>query len=577
MQSSYLKEKLKSKISLQKISFVLILIIFLSFTTSYSLYLPAFEGPDEQTRYNDAKLFLEGSLPELRYKQEPPLYYTINAGLLSFIDHPETIEILFNKDFNLSNKNRFLHSIEEDFPFTGTSSAVHSLRFLSFIFGIITLIFTYKIAQLVFRGNNWLPLFVMGFVALIPKFTEINSVINNDSLLWALSTIAIFFLIKFTNEKKFKYLILLGIFTGLSILTKPNGIVLYIIVLSTFTYLTISKQQSIKSSLKNFFIFFVISIPAGLWYTIQKIIVNVNPEYLSSGKGLFILFTVARLSSEPRGDWEPVGLSLGLSRITDLDLLRWRMFEMMWSWLGWHVVKLPSNYLDIIFYLSIVAAVGLFLGFVRGFSISNIKLEKNHLVILSLTAGFMLLGMLMYLYFSPTGDIRYSFIAISAYGIFYTIGWYVIFNRNKLRILMIIPLIILIIFNVQLLMTINEYYYHGFLDYKNPFDILLDVYNDRSDLQKAYPEVEEGEFSRFINWAELHGVKENIEITLNKPLIILLKIYYTNEELQRQFPEVITNHELKNLLQWSLEDGVEQNEKLKKGEFYLLRYYKNLQ
>jgi len=572
MLTSYFTE-IKSKITLQKISFVVIIIIFLGFTTSYSLLLPSFEGPDEQVRYRDAKFFLEGNLPEVRYFQEPPLYYTINAALLSFIEHPETIEITEALNYNNQNKNRFVHSIEEDFPFTGTSFAVHNLRFLSFIFGIITLIFTYKIAQLVFAGNRWLPLFVMGFVAFIPKFTEINSVINNDSLSWALSTIAIFFLIKFSNDKKINALVLVGIFTGVSILTKPSAIVLYLIVIGIFIYLTGTKQQTIKSSLKNLLFFILISIPAGLWYTIQKIMVNLTPENLSNGKGLFLLFTSAQ-SSRISDDY--IGLSVGLSRITNQEWMHVRMFDMIWSKLGWHVVNLPSEFLDLIFYLSIIATIGLFIVLVRGGSIANIKLEKNHMMILSLTASLMIIGMILYLYFHASGDIRYSFIAISAFGIFYCIGWYAFLDRDKIRIIMIIPLIILIIFNVQLLMNINENYYHGFIEYKNPFDLFLKIYYESSDLQKAFPEVENGDFSRFILWAE-KSVNKNQEMRFNKPLIFLLEIYYTDEELQEHFPEVKTNHELKNLLQWSLEEGVEQNDKLKKGEFYLLRYYKNLQ
>ena len=66
------------------------------------------------------------------------------------------IEIREN-DIRFETKNRLTHLSEEVFPFSGTAYSVHVLRIFSIFFGIITLIFIYKITQLIFPHEKWHP------------------------------------------------------------------------------------------------------------------------------------------------------------------------------------------------------------------------------------------------------------------------------------------------------------------------------------------------------------------------------------------------------------------------------------
>lgn len=422
------------------------LIGFLVLTTLYSLTAPAFEGPDEPFHYKYSKDIFEGKLTEATFVRHAPLYYSINAAFLTFVEHPDKVEIKINPNFR-QDKNRFVHSLEENFPFQGTSSAVHLLRFFSIFGGLITLIFIYKISQLVFPSRNWLPNFVVAIVAFTPKFSWINSVLNNDVLVFLFSTIAIFFLVKFVHSKSTKLLILLGIFTGLAILSKSNGMIIFPIVILTMIYLTYSKQIQKKFLSKNIIFYTIFTLIGGGWYTILKFILKYNPENLHL-KGLWGSFT--------SGSGESISeLEFGhfIDVITNWQYIQYRIIDMIWSNLGWHVIHADRTLMGIAQIILIVSLIGLFLVFVRKNPISNITIEKNHAFILFSLASVMLAAMLFYMTLGTrvSGDIRYTFPVIAAYGILFSLGYYSLIDRGKLRYLLFLPIFILISLNISLL------------------------------------------------------------------------------------------------------------------------------
>ncbi len=287
------EKKLRIKnISKYDLTFFLILVTFLCFAISYSLITPMFEAPDELFHYKYPKDIVDGNLgPEL-YLRHQPLYYVILAGPLYFIDYPDETKIVDHhmklKSFARNpffpiDGSKYLHGNEEMFPFSETAQAVHILRFFSIFLGTITIIFTYKIAKLVFKKNNWMPLFSMAYIALIPKFLFINSVLNNDVLIWTCSTIAIFYILKFsTKPHKTKFLILASIFTGLAILSKSSGVILIPMIFGILVYLAFTKQTT-RSFFKNFFIFGTFSLIGGGWYVYFKIITAYDPNNFHLG------------------------------------------------------------------------------------------------------------------------------------------------------------------------------------------------------------------------------------------------------------------------------------------------------
>jgi len=573
---SFLADKTKPILTVNGIIFFLILAIFTAFFTAYSLYTPAFEGQDEPWHYRNSLLWLQGTVIDERYFLHPPLYYLFNVAIFHITEIPPMPdEIKKNFGINLNfEKNRYFHSIEEDFPYSGTSLAVHNLRLASIIFGIITLVFTYKIAQMIFPNDKWLPLFSMASVALIPKFLELNSVINNDGPIWAFVTISIFLLIKYVDTKKSKFLILLGIFIGLSMLVKMNAIVLYPVVFVTLLYLALSNQVTIRSFLKKFGIIVLISIPAGGWHMIQKIIVYAPYVDVQQSKDIFKLFA----SPSYYFTTQPVEfeLSTGMQHFV-FENVKLRVIDNIWSRLSFGTIQVPDYWIFVAEFFMAIAILGLFLILVRKIPSFSIKVKIKYWVILLSSAGFMTSGMLTYVFFAGSGNVRYAFPVVAVFGVLFTIGLYVFVDKKRLRLLMLVPLLFLVLLNIQLLSEMEQNYYHGFLDYKNPFETLIEVYEISPNLQQQFPEVRNGEFNALVVWALNDGakIKENVELRMQEPMFNLLKVYYSNEELQKKFPEVINEHKLEGLTEWALNEGVIGNLILKKSEFYLERYHNN--
>ena len=106
----------------------------------------------------------------------------------------------------------------------------------------------------------------------------------------------------------------------------------------------------------------------------------------------------------------------------------------------------------------------------------------------------------------------------------------------------------------------------------DPFDILLNVYEKRRDLQKAFPNVRNGDLIEYITWAKNRGSDEMWQLNYVKPWIDLLYVYYSSSDLQKKFPEVKSNHDIKNFVQWTIENDIDEESVVKSHEEYYRRY-----
>jgi hypothetical protein len=512
--------------------------VFIVFATLYSLYAPTFEGPDEQSHYDFSKYILDhpGNVLEMDI-HGGPLYYVINYGIHHLINIPESNTIQRNSGFNFgSEPNRYEHGYEEQFPFTGIAAAVHILRFESIAYGVITLIFIYKISRLVAPEDRWFAIFTIAIASLIPKFIWMNSVVNSNSLVFLLVTLTIFYLIRFVNDRKIKNLILLGIFSGLSYLTNNIGIVVYPMVLITFLYLVFSKQTSIRSFFKNMIIFITTSFVSGGWYGIIFIITHGPLESSKSPSFWFSTF----------GE--------------NYNLIVTRIFNRLWTELGWYAINISEEYMLVIQYMTIISAAGVFLILTKRNSLIKIKLEKNHIVILFTSFGLALTIAVVFLNIVGDADGRYIFSAISSFAILLSLGLYVFVDKGKMKLLLLFSLTLLILLNISLVTDMTEKYNHGFKLRRDidPFEKILIIYDNNLSLQNSYPEVKENDFSRIITLSEKNKIKENEVLDGDIHQIDLLKIYYSRQDLQTKFPEVKNNHNLKNLFQWAVKTGTEE-------------------
>jgi len=442
-----------------------IFFLYLVLATSYSIITPAFEGPDEDSHYRFSLFMYDGNVPQGKYHTyvtKSPMYYIINAGMLHFLDPGEQRSGYFipkNYDYPI-DPARFHHSTEEYFPFSGVVAVNHALRFLPVFFGLVTLFFVYKIGLLIFENNKWLALFTTALISVLPTFLWINSVMNTDSLVWMFSTITLFLFLKFVTNNKIKFLLLTAVFTILAISAKPNALILFPTIVIGLFFLLKFKQTNLKKFFKNLFVFISVSAVSSIWLYLFRIFhsgIQKGSENINSIETVpFFGNTISLFSGD---------INLGDSaRIFNYSFVHNRIIEFSLSGMGWNTIWLPHIYYSFADSLLLVSIIGLIWFFKKSESL-NFKIKKIHLVVIFSSAVLMIIILFYNWLFTQVGLARYLFPVVASYGILLTLGWYMIFNRKKLKILMFVPLTFLLIVNVGNLSLLDTTFSYNFRDF----------------------------------------------------------------------------------------------------------------
>ena len=454
---------------------LIILIGFIFITITYSIVTPAFEGPDEEFHFKTIEEYSEGTFSEKRYLRENPLSLVIYSAFLNLYDYEKT-DIPDNWPIRIVKEsqvhNRFLHFEEENFPFFGTASAVHYLRALSIVVGIIVLLFTYKIAGFFF-SSNYLRLMPVALVAFIPKFAFTFSVINTEVFLILFATITFYFLLKFIKTTSQKYLILTSIFSGLCLLTKINGLLVILIVLIVFLILAISKRVEKKHSIKNSLEFILIAIVTGGWFQFFKIWQTLDLDQFASDPVHFL---------GPRTRPEAVFLDI-----------KHRFFETIWSNLGWGDVSAPSGFFEFISLIILISIIGIVFFFTKKIPKEKKQFENFDKIqfFALLTIIFVFLSGLMYMIMTYNAANGRNVLAIIPFvGILWTLGLSSFVNKRKKQFILIIPVFILFFYCLFHIPAMEEELRYDFGN-KFPYNYIISGHGT-NDMGSAFTSIQHG-------------------------------------------------------------------------------------
>ncbi|MEW5800936.1 MAG: DUF2142 domain-containing protein [bacterium] len=241
---------------------VWVIVLFVFFSLAFSLTVPVFDAPDEPYHFEYIRFLAEHkNLPnqtveELSLTTEgfnPPLYYLIEAiplhilskdnasdigihtvrDLMQFAYDPEAgfserIYPPLNPDYIKLGKgqqrNMFLTTSQDRFPFSGSIRVIHILRLISIIFGSLTVFFAFRIAEALFPDRRNIALLTAALCGFNPQFTFLSGVLNNDNLVTLLSTMSLYLLTKLilSERDKPKWIVGLGVTIGLGLISKVN-------------------------------------------------------------------------------------------------------------------------------------------------------------------------------------------------------------------------------------------------------------------------------------------------------------------------------------------------------------------
>ncbi len=147
---------------------------------------------------------------------------------------------------------------------------LENLQILTLIYVTIFNIFVYKILKKLNIKKSLL--YVLSFVGLTPIMIILSGSIGNGTLAVTLSTIAIYYTIKWFESDSLKDLIKIAFAISLAIMTKIDSALIAILIGIVFLVKVIKNKQEIKKYILYFAIFAIIALPIGLWYPIKNLI-----------------------------------------------------------------------------------------------------------------------------------------------------------------------------------------------------------------------------------------------------------------------------------------------------------------
>lgn len=183
----------------------------------------------------------------------PPLFYIISTIFMK-------IQTIFN------------FTIEE---------GLENLQILSSLYTIIFDIYIYRIfKELNIKKSN---IFLLFFVGLSPAVVIMSGSLNNDILSIMLSTIAIFYTIRWYKSDSLVDLIKIALSISFAIMTKISSALIAVAIAVVFIVKVIKNKKDIFKYIKYFSLFALISLPIGLWFPIKNLILyDIPVTYVQS-------------------------------------------------------------------------------------------------------------------------------------------------------------------------------------------------------------------------------------------------------------------------------------------------------
>lgn len=248
---SYIYNK-KKKLTSTNITNIIIIIGIL-LRTMYIIYTPITERQHDVGDFDDAghlsyinTIYETGRLPETNEWQyyHPPLHHFLSAVWL------KTNEVLFNVPSIYVN--------------------IEGLQILTLLFSSLTLFVISQILSRLKIKNIYKYLTVL-FFSVNPTMIILSGSINNDCLEYLIQFMILLYMLKYYESPTSKNSLILGIITGLCMLTKFNGIIMLGPITILFLY-KLYKERNFKEIIKNYSIVLVIALVLGLSYQIRNYI-----------------------------------------------------------------------------------------------------------------------------------------------------------------------------------------------------------------------------------------------------------------------------------------------------------------
>lgn len=410
-----------------------VLAMFFALGMIYSTTTPLFEAPDEHWHFAFVQhvatgrgLPVQSEQPTHLARQEgsqPPLYYLLAAGATFWIDTSDFPGIVWeNPHYGYTvpgvvndNKNLFIHTALENFPWRGAVLAIHLARFVSLAMGALAALFTYLLALEIFR-DKILAAMAAAFVAFIPQFIFISGAVSNDSTVVACTALSLWLMARITtadHRLSTAQVVILGFACGLAAIAKVSGLGLFVV--ATIVMLWQIRQANFSRVLIFNFLFFTFSflLVAGWWYIRNLVLYG-------ELTGTAMMSRIFHVRTSP----------LTLSQ---LGVQLREVWETFWLGLGWGNIRAHPAVYTLIEIAMIVAMIGFLFGLLR----RREDVRKASFAILGLWGALMFSAMIYWMQTTQAPHGRLLFPALPALAVLIIYG----FSQFPVYVLRFTPIV----------------------------------------------------------------------------------------------------------------------------------------
>ena len=438
----------------------ILLIVLFTKSLAWMFLTPIFQVPDEPSHFSIVQYIGQtGKRPHPRRERPSSLEILKASEAVNFnwqIKHPvwqgyqadwqQQLSSISNSDKSSFTRNHFLTSLKRPplyyylaspfyLLFSGQSFIFRffSVRFFSLLLGLLTALYAFKAAKLFFK-NKLLPLAVTSLVGFQPMLSFIGISAHYDPLAVFISTTFSYYFLSFLKTRNKKFLRLSLLLSILGLLTKPDLIVL-IIILGLFSFRNKLKPLSI-----GVLVFFSLSLlfpvfnrlfsNTNLSIFLDKFVylINLN-EYSSKAQGLVKLLTSSQILTQLTGYFSQT-FTANLAQV----------FPWYWGVFGWLEKTMPMVVYQILKLTILLSLVGYLKILVKKTKLT--KFVKQSLVFL---ASFSLLHLFLvilndFITFTSSGQIfgfqgRYLLPAIFSHTLLLVFGFSKLVPKSKLNLL----------------------------------------------------------------------------------------------------------------------------------------------
>jgi 4-amino-4-deoxy-L-arabinose transferase-like glycosyltransferase len=450
----------------QKESLLLWLLLFsLLLGLLYIFLTPPWQGPDEITHYEFVDILSRAELFKIKHKSD----YKLQKEIIHSMDQFRAWKYVYKErpsplpgsfwslplygGSNTKLDRPPLYYILGSFVLKAFSTDSlllkhYLIRLLSLLMSLLTILFTYLSAKIVFNNNLSLSLMSACSVALLPEFMIISSSINSDSLANLIGAGSIFVLLfSLHHIKNYYYLLLIPVLVILGLLT---GRTTFFVIPSLAVFAVIYFSKGWKKGRFNILLFAMI----GLLILIAAFLFS---RYVFPALGSKVYTNIMEILGNLGRLFQKDSYSAFNSRNLEMAC------KSFWYYAGWNAFPLPNFLYDVLKIFSLLGIVGL----VKYVTCRLLRARQKHplqwsnFLLLTTFCILALAGFLLRLIISMDPMARYIFPALPALAILLVIGLMELIPNRLKRTALVCFVFLLVVLNIYALFNtlIHSFYY----------------------------------------------------------------------------------------------------------------------